>query len=302
MCQTGLVLFLWTLIGGSNVQQAPRTYEQIVPQGAAVEQVATGFQFTEGPSWDGQGAICFSDIPADTIYRLDETGNYTAFLKPSGKSNGLMFDEDGTLIACRHWERDVARITPEGEVTTLAASYDGKKLNSPNDCVIASDGAIYFTDPHYGLERRPQEQDVEGVYRLAPDGTVTRIIDDMTRPNGIFLSPDGGTLYVADSQDKKIRAYAVQPDGTVSDGRDLADLSSEEPGTADGMTLDADGNLYCTGGGGIWVITPEGQHLGTIPVPEVPANCTFGGADRDVLYITARQSVYRIRLNAVGLR
>ena len=302
MFESSLALLLSALMGGSIVQQAERTFDRIVPQDAPVEQVATGFQFTEGPAWDGKGGLLFSDIPADTIYKVDEAGEVSTFLKPSGKSNGLMFDTDGTLIACRHWERDVARVTTDGAVTVLASTYGGKTLNSPNDCVIADDGAIYFTDPHYGLEGRPKEQDIEAVYRLAPDGTVTRVVDEMTRPNGIFISPDGETLYVADSQDKKIRAYTLQDDGSATDGRDLISVASEQPGTADGMTLDTDGNLYCTGSGGVWVISPEGQHLGTIEVPEVPANCTFGGAERNVLYITARASLYRIRLNATGLK
>ncbi|MBM3477406.1 MAG: SMP-30/gluconolactonase/LRE family protein, partial [Armatimonadetes bacterium] len=226
----------------------------------------------------------------------------SVFLKPSGKSNGLMFDRDGTLIACRHRERNVARITPEGQVTVIAGSYEGRKLNSPNDCSIAADGAIYFTDPHYGLEGRPQEQPCEGVYRLAPDGKLTRVIDDMTRPNGLFISPDDKTLYVADSQDCKLRAYTLQADGAATDGRDFIDMHVAADGVPDGMSMDAEGNLYCTGGGGVWVITPEGKHLGTIPVPEVPANCTFGGPDNNVLYITARSSVYRIPLKAKGLK
>jgi gluconolactonase len=291
---------LFTLMGGNLMQQDDRGLNRIVGPDAKLEKVATGFQFTEGPAW-GHGALVFSDIPADTIYRVTEAGEVSVFLKPSGKSNGLMYDRDGTLIACRHWERNVARITPEGQVTVIADSYGGKKLNSPNDCSIAAGGAIYFTDPHYGLEGRPKEQPCEGVYRLAPDGMLTRVIDDMTRPNGLHLSPDGKTLYVADSQDCKLRAYTLQADGSATDGRDLIDMHVQAEGVPDGMTMDAEGIIYCTGGGGIWVITPEGKHLGTIPVPEVPANCTFGGPDNNVLYITARSSVYRIPLKAKGL-
>ncbi|MGQ9730403.1 MAG: SMP-30/gluconolactonase/LRE family protein [Candidatus Zipacnadales bacterium] len=279
--------------------QLPVSLEEVIAPDAQVERVATGFQFTEGPAW-AHGALYFSDIPADTIYRLTEAGEVNVFLKPSGKSNGLMFDRDGTLVACRHWERDLARITMDGNLTVLAHTYQGKKLNSPNDCIIAADGAIYFTDPHYGLEGRPKEQNCEGVYRLGPDGTLRRVVEDMTRPNGIYLSPDGQTLYVADSQDRKLRAYTVEADGSVTDGRDFIDMRVQAEGVPDGMTMDTRGVIYCTGGGGIWVITPEGKHLGTIPVPEVPANCTFGGADHNVLYITARSSVYRVSLRAVG--
>jgi gluconolactonase len=289
------------LLGSGLVQQADEAFRKLVPLGAKVEQLATGFQFTEGPTWDGESRLYFSDIPADTIFRVDLAGQATTFLKPSGKSNGLMFDRDGTLLACRHWERNVARITPEGKVTVVADAYEGKRLNSPNDLIIASDEAIYFTDPHYGLEGRPQEQDCEAVYRIAPDGKLTRVIDDMTRPNGIFISPDRRTLYVADSERRAIRAYDLRPDGSAANGRDFADLRHEGPGVPDGMTLDSEGNVYCTNGG-VWVLSPEGKHLGTIEVPEVSANCTFGGPDNRDLFITASKSIYRIRLNAKGLR
>lgn len=300
MLQVNNVFLVLSFLGGTLMQQGGLTLEDILPGEAQVERVATGFQFTEGPAW-GHGALFFSDIPADTIYRLTETGEVSIFLKPSGKSNGLAFDAEGTLIACRHWERNVARITLDGEVTVLADSYEGKKLNSPNDLAIATDGTIYFTDPHYGLEGRPKEQDCEGVYRIGPDGTVTRVINDMMRPNGILLSPDGQTLYVADSQDRKIRAYLLQPDGSATNGRDLIDMRVDMPGSPDGMAVDSNGNIYCADGGGIWVVSPDGKHLGTIQVPEVPANCTFGGPDNNVLYITARSSVYRVRLHAKGL-
>lgn len=294
-------LLMPLLVGGSALHQDDDAFRKLVPPGATLERVATGFQFTEGPTWDGKGALYFSDIPADTIYQLDLAGKVTPFLKPSGKSNGLLFDRDGTLLACRHWERNVARIPMDGKVTVIANSCEGKRLNSPNDLCLASDGSLYFTDPHYGLEGRPQEQPVEGVYRVTPDGRIARVIDDMTRPNGIDLSPDRKTLYVADSEDRKLRAYTLQPDGSVTDGRDFIDMRHDGPGVPDGMALDSEGSIYCTNGG-IWVISPEGRHLGTIAVPEVTANCTFGGPDLRDLYITASKSVYRIRLNARGLR
>ncbi len=283
------------------MQQATDTFQSLVPPDAQVEQVATSFQFTEGPAWDGKGALYFSDIPGDTIYRLGLDGKVSPFLKPSGKSNGLMFDRDGTLLACRHWTRDVVRIAMDGKLTVLADSFGGKRLNSPNDLIVARDGSIYFTDPHYGLEGRPQEQPLEGVYRLAPGGALTLVIRDMTRPNGLAISPDGKTLYVADSQDKKLRAYRLAPDGSAAQGRDFLDMSADGKSVPDGMALDSQGNIYCTGAG-IWVITPEGQVLGRIPVPEVPANCEFGGPENRDLYLTAQHSVYRIRLNARGLR
>ena len=294
-------LLMPLLLGGSALHQAEDGFRKLVPAEATLERVATDFQFTEGPAWDGKGALYFSDIPADTIYKLDLAGNVAPFLKPSGKSNGLLLDRDGALLACRHWERNVARISMDEKVTIIADSYGGKKLNSPNDLCLASDGSLYFTDPHYGLEGRPQEQPVEGVYRVTSEGKIARVIDDMTRPNGIDLSPDGKTLYVADSQDCKLRAYARQPDGSVTGGRDFIDMRHEGPGVPDGMALDSEGNIYCTNGG-VWVISPDGRRLGTIAVPEVTANCTFGGPDHRDLYITASKSVYRIRLGARGLR
>jgi gluconolactonase len=276
--------------------------QEIVPEGSTVERVATGFQFTEGPAWDGEGLLYFSDIPANTIYKMDEAGHVAVFLRPSEKTNGMAFDGEGRLVACRHDGRDVVRISREREVTMVADRFEGGMFNSPNDCVLARDGAIYFTDPSYGLGDRPREQDCEAVYRVSVEGRVERVISDMERPNGLGISPDGETLYVADSQRKTIRAYRLAPDGGVVGGRDFASLETEKEGVPDGMALDVEGNIYCTGGGGVWVFTPTGEHLGTIETPEVPANCTFGGADLKVLYITARTSVYRIRLGIAGAR
>ncbi len=281
---------------------AQQGLDQLLAPGAKLERVATGFRFTEGPAWDGKQYLYFSDIPANIIYRMDEQGNFEPWLTPSEKSNGLMFDSKGNLIACRHWGRDVVRISPDKKVATVAGSFEGKKFNSPNDCCVARDGTIYFTDPDYGLERRERELDVLGVYRVTPDGKITRIISDMTKPNGLFLSPDERTLYVADTVDKKIRAYTLTEDGRAIGGRDFFVFQTDRRGGPDGMTLDERGNIYCTDGGGVWVISPQGKLLGIIETPEVPANCTFGGADNKTLYITARTSIYRIRLNVRGLR
>jgi gluconolactonase len=274
----------------------------ILAPGAEVRKLAGGFQFTEGPAWDGKGNLYFSDIPANTVYRMDMKGDFAAFLQPSENSNGLAFDAKGNLIACRHQARDVVRISQSGWIEVLADSYQGKKLNSPNDCVVAKDGAIYFTDPRFGLGNRPQEQDAEGVYRIAPSGELTRVASDMTRPNGLAISPDGKTLYVADSADMKMRAYPLEPDGSAGEGRDFAIMKGPGRGVPDGMTLDEDGRVYCTGAGGIWVFTPGGEHLGTIAVPEVPANCAFGGADERTLFITAQTSVYELAMAHRGLR
>ncbi len=292
----------WVILASGALVLTGKGFADIVPEGAMVEKAATGFQFTEGPVWGPDGLLYFSDIPANTIYRMDSAGHVAVFLRPSEKANGLAVNADGNLIACRHDGRDVVRITPEKVVTVLAERFNGGRFNSPNDCTVASDGAIYFTDPSYGLGDRQREQTCEGVYRISARGEITRVVDDMTRPNGLGISPDGKTLYVADSARKVIRAYTIAQDGNVSGGRDLASLETKKEGVPDGMTLDEDGNIYCAAGGGVWIFSPAGEHLGTIETPEVPANCTFGGAEYKTLYITARTSVYYIRLNAKGLR
>jgi gluconolactonase len=270
-------------------------WRMILPKGARAQKIKSGFQFTEGPAWDGKGNLYFSDIPADTVSRLDAKGKISVFLKPSGQANGLAVDQEGNIIACRHQGRDVVRIAPDGKLTVIAGSFNGGRFNSPNDLAISRSGAVYFTDPAYGLQGRPSEQPVEAVYRIAPDGKVTRVIEDMVRPNGVIIGPGEKTLYVADSERKVIRAYDVAEDGSVNNGRDFAQVQ----GTPDGMALDAMGNLYCAADG-VWVFDYAGNKLGVIAIPETPSNCTFGGADGKTLYVTARTSVYRINLGVAG--
>jgi gluconolactonase len=276
--------------------------DDVLAPGASVERVATGFAFTEGPSWDArQRLLKFSDLPANRIYTLAPAGEVGIFIDPSEQSNGTFYDpRDGSLLACRHWARDVVRFTAQGSVTVLAGFYQGGRFNSPNDCVLTPWGAVYFSDPTYGLGDRPAEQQVEAVYCIEPGGAVVRVIDDMAKPNGIYVSPDGAWLYVADSVDLTVRAYRVQEDGTCAGGRVLGELKAPEEGVPDGMTLDSEGRIYCAGSGGIWVFSPQGELVGRIPVPEPPANCTFGGDELSTLYITARTSVYRIETRVTG--
>jgi sugar lactone lactonase YvrE/sugar phosphate isomerase/epimerase len=288
-----LILRYWP--AGANTLS--EVWRMILPKGAKAQKIKGGFQFTEGPAWDGKGGLYFSDIPADTIYHLGADGKVSTFLKPSGQANGLMVDKDGNVIACRHQARDVVRIGPDKKITVLASSFEGKRLNSPNDLAISASGAIYFTDPAYGLEGRPGEQPVEGVYRIGADGTVTRVVDDMARPNGIVLGPGEKTLYVADSERKVVRAYDLSEDGKASNGRDFATVK----GTPDGMGLDAMGDLYVTADG-IWLFDYAGNKLGVIPIPEVPANLDFDGADLKTLYVTAQKSVYKVNLGIAGWR
>lgn len=257
-----------------------------------VEKIETGFQFTEGPVYLPTGEWVFSDIPADTIYKIDKT----EFRKPSGKSNGLVLDGDGRLIACEHWNRRVTRTESDGSITVLADEYKGEKFNSPNDAVVRHDGSIFFTDPPYGLEGRDQDQPVNGVYRIDPDGTITLLVEDMNRPNGIVLSPDHNTLYIADSRDGFIRAYDVAEDGSLSNEREFAKI----PGP-DGMAVDVEGRIWSTAGDGIHIFAPDGERLGIIKTEKTPANCAFGGEDGKTLLITARTDLYRVHCTAKGL-
>ena len=270
-----------------------------------LEQVATGFEFTEGPIWCGD-YLLFSDIPRNRIVRwrmLNEGPEVTTFRSPSGYSNGLTMDRMGRLIACEYGKRCVTRTETDGSISVLAELYEGRRLNSPNDVVVRSDGSIYFTDPPYGVERFKfhQELPFNGVYCLKPDGKLLLVADDFDRPNGLAFSPDESVLYIADTPRAHIRAFGVNPDGSLSNGRVLIDMQSPEPGVPDGMKVDRNGNVYCTGPGGIWIIEPAGKQLGRILMPEIPANLAWGDADWKTVYITARLSVYRARLNIPGI-
>jgi gluconolactonase len=262
-----------------------------------VKTAASGFRFTEGPVWHPDGFIIFSDIPANTIYRLNKNGKKAVYRRPSGKSNGLAFDAEGRLLACEHGNRRVS-ITRNGEPETLVASYKGQRLNSPNDLVIRSDGSIYFTDPPYGVPSKKRELDFQGVYRIGPDGEqLTLLLKDFERPNGIALSPDEETLYVADTQKNWVRAFDVQEDGSVTNGRVFARAGNLHP---DGMAMDVEGNLYVTGGGGVWVFSPDGSRVGIIETERMPANVAFGGPEGRTLYITARSDLYTVPVKYRG--
>jgi gluconolactonase len=265
------------------------------------ERLATGFQFTEGPVWMPGGYLLFSDIPANRIYKWTPEEQPKVWREPSGHANGLTLDRQGRLIACEHGNRRVSRTEPDGTVVALAERYRGKRLNSPNDVAVKSDGAIYFTDPPYGIQPEEQEQACNGLYRILPDGTVELLADDFERPNGLAFSPDESLLYVDDSPRRHVCAFDVRPDGTLINSRVIADMDHPQPGSPDGMKIDDEGHLYVAGATGVWVFEPDGTHLGVIVTPERPANCAWGDADRKSLYITARTSIYRIRVKVPGL-
>jgi len=265
-----------------------------------LELIAEGHAFTEGPAWSPEGYLLYSDIPANTIFRWTEGEGSAAFITPSGNSNGLLFDPQGRLLAAEHGGRRISRRVVGQDAVTVVDQYEGKKLNSPNDLVLRSDGTLYFTDPPYGIQPQQQELGFFGVFRVDPRGQLSLIADDFERPNGIVLSPDEGTLYVADTAKEHVRSFAVQPGGEVSGGAVFVDLQSDLQGNPDGMAVDVFGDLYVTGGGGVRVVTPAGALLGTIMVPEGVTNCAFGGADGMTLFLTAPPKVYRVRLKVKG--
>jgi gluconolactonase len=301
---------------GGIVRLDPR-FDAIVPADARIEKLACGFTFTEGPLWRQQGALWFSDVVGNVVRQWSSDGTVTEILKPGGYDgnalpaggfigpNGMIADSDGAVLLCQHGNRRIARISKDRKVTTVIDSFEGKKLNSPNDLVYRSDGTLFFTDPPYGLPKQDDDPAKElpfnGVYKLN-DGKLQVIIKDLTRPNGLAFSPDEKTLYVANSDQKRKvwMRYDVAADGSVSNGILLSDVTSEtEGGLPDGMKIDSAGNIYATGPGGIWVFAPDGKHIGSIKPPEIPANCGWGD-DGKSLYITARTSLYRIKLNATG--
>ena len=279
------------------------SFGKLVCHDAGIECLASGFVFTEGPVWFADhGCLLFSDIPASKIYRYIPGLGISVFRNPSGKSNGLTRDRDGMLLACEHQNRRVSRTHYNGKVEDIVSLFAHKKLNSPNDIVVKKDGAIYFTDPPYGIEDKEQEQEKQGVYRISPDGKEIKMVaEDFDRPNGLAFSPDESKLYVDDSSRKHIRVFSVDSDGCLKDGKLFIDMNIPDRGNPDGMKVDTQGNLYCTGPGGIWVMTPEAKLLGRILTHEQPANCAWGDADYCSLYITARTALYRIRVNIPGL-
>ncbi len=270
--------------------------DEVFARGTRVERVATGLRFTEGPAWIAKDrCLLFSDIPASRIYRLSEHGVLSVEHEETGQSNGLILDGAGRLVACEQGGRRITRYEQDGTRSVLADRYDGRRLNSPNDIALRSDGTLYFTDPTYGIRPHQQELGVQGVYRLALAQEPVLVAADFRLPNGLAFSPDEGLLYVDDSQARHIRVFRVLPDGALAGGEVLCDMNVPTSGDPDGITVDRQGRIYCAGPGGVWVIDPEGHRLGTIQLPEQPSNCTWGGPDLRTLYMTAHRSIYRVR-------
>ena len=276
---------------------------------APPKRLATGFDWVEGPVWFGDsGCLLFSDIPNNRILRWTEEG-ITTFRQPSNYANGHTRDRQGRLVSCEHGLRRVTRTEWDGSVTVLADSFQGKRLNSPNDVIAAQDGSIWFTDPHYGImtdyEGFRSQQDLPcQVYRIDPDGQIEAVITDMACPNGLAFSPDESRLYVADtgrmhsSDPQHIRVYDME-DGRPRDGRLFHKV---DRGCADGIRVDSDGNLWSSAGDGVHCIAPEGHLLGKVLIPETVSNICFGGRAKHRLFITATTSLYSIVLNRSGVQ
>lgn len=299
----------------------------LVAEDAVIEVLSSGFVWSEGPVWVAEkehpfgGYVLFSDIPNNRVVRWDEGVGAKTWLQPAGYtgvadyggepgSNGLILDENGQLISCEHGDRRLSLLTAGGGKRTLVDNYEGQRLNSPNDACLGADGkTIYFTDPPYGLPNRWEdplrELDFCGVYRLTPDGTVTLLTKEMTRPNGLAFSPDFKTLYVAQSDPDAAlwKAFPVKEDGTLGEGHVFYDATAAVkeglPGLPDGLKVDEKGNLWATGPGGVYVLTPEGKLLGRISTGERTANCTWGN-DGTVLYLTADMYLCRIKTMTKG--
>ena len=273
----------------------------LVDRDAKLETVATGFGFTEGPMWDPAGFLYVSDETINKIYRVYPNGKKEEVIA-LGDPDGNTFDLQHRLIDCASVLRAIIEVTPDGKYKILADRYEGKKLNSPNDVIIGPDGAIYFTDPTLDLVAgEKQELPFQGVFRLDESGNLKLLTKDLTQPNGLAFSPDGKHFYVDDDETRDIRVFDVAPDGTLSNGR----VFGKEPGgkgegVPDGIKVDKSGNLFVTGPKGIWVWDANGNHLGTIVMPEQPANLTWGGKDYRTLYITATTSVYRLATKTHG--
>jgi gluconolactonase len=305
---------------GALEMNDPKFFTLIAPA-TPIEKLASGFDWSEGPVWIEDGAfIVLSDVPSNTVYKWKQGEGISIYLKPSGYtgqeprggepgSNGLTVDSEGRLVLCEHGDRRVGRVDKDGRHVTLADRYQGRRFNSPNDLAYRSNGDLYFTDPPYGLVKNVDDPKKEiafqGVYRLKPDGEVTLLTDQMSRPNGIAFSPDEKILYVANSDPKRAvwMAYDVQPDGTIKNGRVFFDatpmVGPTRKGLPDGLKVDAQGNLFATGPGGVLVFSPDGKHLGTINTGEATANVGWGD-DGSTLYITADMYLCRVKTRTRG--
>ena len=335
----GISIFVWmafalsTYAENNGVVRLDPALDELVSPDAKVEKVIDGFLFTEGPVWVQKGRyLLFSDIPANVINKWNEVDSKVSILLAHsgftgsdatgiGKqqtnghntffnigSNGITLDRQGRVVFSAMGDREIVRMEKDGSRTVLASRYEGKRLNSTNDLVYKRDGTLYFTDPPSGLrdgDKDPRKElPFDGVFMLHKKHLIL-LAKDFENPNGLAFSPDEKTFYVNDTTRKRVMRFDVQPDDAVANERlfvDMAPESPKAPGNPDGMKVDMKGNVYCSGPGGVWIMSPDGKHLGTILTPQVVSNLTFGEADGKTLFITARTAVYRIALKVAGIR
>lgn len=295
-----LTFALLLIFTGSVNSQDIKQNLSLIEKGAKVIKIAGGYAFTEGPSVAPDGRVFFTDQPNDKIFIWNEKDNTIAtFLQSCERSNGTYFNKKGELVACADLHNRLVVFGMDGKQRTIAENYDGQPLNAPNDLWIAPNGGIYFSDPYYARnyweQGRKEMQDKRGVYYLNPEGKVIRVIDDYKQPNGLIGTPDGKTLYVSDINDRKIWKYDIQPDGT------LANKTFFAPEGSDGMTIDQQGNVYLTNKV-VSVFNSKGENIARIEVPEQPSNVCFGGKKRNILFITARTSVYTLKMRVKGVK
>ncbi len=275
-------------------------FRGILTADSQVDKVCEGLEFTEGPVWSpSEDCLFFSDVRGNRTMRWSEADGLTVIRDPSRFANGMTLDRQGRLVVAGHGGRTVYRQEPDGSLTTLAESYGGKRLNSPNDIVVKSDGTIWFTDPPYAIRPDQQEQPASYVFRLDPSGELVPVTDDFSRPNGLAFSPDESVLYVADSDQElaHIRALEVTATNALTNSQVLCTI---EPGIPDGFRVDTEGRLYTSAGDGVQVFSPNGTLLGKVLCEQSPSNCAFGGPNKRTLYMTARTAVYRVTLAATG--
>lgn len=310
---TGALILAFGLVVASGQvppppERAPMTpaLERLLARRAVVVPIASGFRSADGPLWHPDGYLLFADPPSNRVHRWHRKTGVTLFREPSAGTVAMALDPDGRILAAEHHTRRISRIEPEEHLVTVVDRFEGRRLNSPNDLVVARDGTIYFTDPPYGLAKGSEGRELpfQGVYRLHPDGRLVLLVRELPRPNGIGLSPDGQTLYLTDSERSELLAVALGPEGSTSEPRVLAPVKPWQPGmqgVPDGLAVSVGGHILVAGPGGVWVFDPNGGRLGVIATPETPSAVAFGGQGRRSLFITARTRVYRVELRVRGL-